>query len=491
MSLTADLKLLVDALNGPEKRHFKRWLHNSGGQSQYEQLFDLFAKSKEVDEAGLRKHFSTLSAPGLANLKNYLHGLILRALADYHRAGSVKIGLRGRLNEIEVMATKGFLDQALSAVKKVRKKALELEALSIVYLTWEQQENIYARSGLDKIKPSDWEKLYNEKKEVARKVGLVDQIRQLERRILILNSTKGALARSSELDADVDGIIEQLPIIGQMKDAPFDAMFRYHQVLATGARMKLHHDDEVEHFQAIVDLINAHPVIKKSYYYEYYPVALHNLINSCFLAQKLDLVPALLTELEDYSSEHLVLKARNFYYSFHNRMAYNKYNGHYELSLNQYKAKVDELEIHRQYLNVPSLFHIHFTMAEAHFWTGKFREAANLLRPMINDSTVIDNEDLSSFARILMILVHYEREDYEYMGHLIGVCERFLKKKHIMHQTEKELLAFLRKIHRQSKKPAKTEWSSLHSKLEKISENVYERNLNHTFDVLGYVGSKC
>lgn len=491
MSLTSDLKLLIGAMTGPEKRHFKRWLHNSGGTNQYEQLFNLLAKNDLVQEEEIKLSFSNLSASGITNLKNYLHGLILRALADFHRSGSVKISLRGRLNEIEVMVTKGFLDQALVALKKVRKQAEALQALSIVYLTWEQQENIYARSGLNKINPSDWEALYNEKKEIARKIELIDRTRQLERRILILNSTKGALARSSALDNEVQKIVAQLPSRDEMGNAPFDAQFRYHQVLATGARMMIDHHKEVKHFQAIIDLINAHPLIKKSYYYEYYPVAVHNLINSCFLTQKLELVPALLNELDEYSSEHRMLQARNFYYGFHNRMAFNKYRGHYELNLKQYKKKKALLEQHRPYLNAPSLFHVHFTVAEAHFWTGKYREAANLLRPMIADNTVIDNEDLSSFARILMILVHFEREDFEYLGHLIGVCERFLKKKQIMHQTEKELLAFFRKIHRNGKNPSVAEWKELAGKLESISTDVYERNLNHTFDVLGYVRSKC
>ncbi|MFT4682043.1 MAG: hypothetical protein ACI9YU_001898 [Flavobacteriales bacterium] len=490
MSLTSNLIDLISTMTGPEKRHFKRWLHSSDQTNQYVQLFDMLAKKSPPSEAELKTEFPKLTAPGITNLKNYLHSLILRALSDFHRKGSVKIDLRGRLNEIEVMVTKGFLDQGLVALKKLRKRAYELEALSIAYLSLEQQENIYARSGLDKVSPNDWEKLYQAKRAVASKVGLIDRIRQLERRILMLNSIKGAIARSTEMDDQVDVIVDQLPKEEEMDAAPFDAQFRYHQVLATAARMKLNHDVEVVHFQSIVDLINDHPLIKKSYYYEYYPVAVHNLINACFLSRNLEPVADLLEELEGYSSDHKVLHARNFYYSFHNRMAFNKYSGNYQKTVELHAIKVDELTAHEQYLNAPALFHIHFTLAEAYFWIGEYREASDQLKIIVEDHDMIENEDLGSFARFLMILIHFEKEDFEYLGHLIGVCERYLKKKSIMHQTEKELLTFFRKVHRNGKWPFNQDWLELKSILEDLSSNTYEDNLGHTFDVKGYVQSK-
>ena len=156
MSLTSNLIDLISTMTGPEKRHFKRWLHNSDQTNQYVRLFDLLAKKSRTSEAEIKSEFPKLTAPGITNLKNYLHSLILRALSDFHRKGSVKIDLRGRLNEVEVLVTMGFLDQGLVALKKLRKKAYQLEALSMVYLSLEQQENIYARSGLDKVSPNDW-----------------------------------------------------------------------------------------------------------------------------------------------------------------------------------------------------------------------------------------------------------------------------------------------------------------------------------------------
>ena len=490
MSLTSNLFDLISTMTGPEKRHFKRWLHNSDQTNQYVRLFDMLAKKALASEAEIKTEFSNLTAPGITNLKNYLLSLILRALSDFHRKGSVKIDLRGRLNEVEVLVTKGFLDQGLVALRKLRKKAYQLEALSMVYLSLEQQENIYARSGLDKVSPNDWETLYQEKRLVAEKVGLIDRIRQLERRILMLNSIKGAIARSTEMDDQVDVIVDQLPRGDEMEGAPFDAMFRYHQVLATSARMKLNHDVEVVHFRSIVDLINDHPLIKKSYYYEYYPVAVHNLINACFLSRNLETVADLLDELEGYSSEHKVLHARNFYYAFHNRMAFNKYSGNYQKTIELHGLKADELTSHEQYLNAPALFHIHFTLAEAYFWIGAYKKASGLLKVIVEDHDMIDNEDLGSFARFLMILIHFEKGDFEYLGHLIGVCERFLKKKSIMHQTERELLTFFRKVHRNGNSPEKKDWMALKSKLEELSSDTYENNLSHTFDVVGYVRSK-
>ena len=490
MSLTKNLIDLIATMNGPEKRHFKRWLHSSGSANNYVQLFDLLAKQKTANEDEVKKAFPKLTGPGITNLKNYLNTHILRALADYHRGASVKIDLRGRLNEIEVMVTKGFSDQAESALRKFRKKAYQLEALSMVYLSLEQLENIYARSGLDKVSPNDWEQLYTEKRVVAEKIGLIDRIRQLERRILMLNSIKGAIARSAEMDDQVDVITSQLPTEQEMTKAPFDAWFRYHQVQATAARMKLQHETEVVHFQSIVDLINDHPIIKKSYYYEYYPVAVHNLINSCFLAGAFDRVPELLDELDGYSSDHRVLRARNFYYSFHNRMAYNKYMGNYELTVKNYGKVKKEIEEHDPYLSAPSRFHIHFTLAEAHFWMGDYKKASQLLKVLVEDNDIIDNEDLGSFARFLMIMVYFERGDFEYLEHLIGVCERYLKKKSLMHETEKELLSFFRKVHRNGKRPVQNEWQELAERIDQLSTNVYEKNLWHTFDLKGYVAKQ-
>lgn len=123
------LTRLILSLERSEKRYFKRYVGlYSDKEQDYMVLYDIIEKHKANSKPSIKEKIE------LANIKhplvkaNYLYQLILDALIDYQKKKNSYFQLQDDIRQIIVLRDKGLDQDALSLIKKTKKKALAKEA---------------------------------------------------------------------------------------------------------------------------------------------------------------------------------------------------------------------------------------------------------------------------------------------------------------------------------------------------------------------------
>ncbi|MCB0430721.1 MAG: hypothetical protein KDD54_11470, partial [Flavobacteriales bacterium] len=134
---------LIQSLSQNEKRHFKLQASRNakGGKGNYVLLFDLIDKHGNDSPKILAKHSSNATfIRQLPSLKHYLHNMLLRDLAAFHRNSSSSLQLRDLMNQAEVLIMKGFYEESQRILRKAKKlaKLHERHEFLISIAKWEE-----------------------------------------------------------------------------------------------------------------------------------------------------------------------------------------------------------------------------------------------------------------------------------------------------------------------------------------------------------------
>ncbi len=99
-------------------------------------------------------------------------------------------------------------------------------------------------------------------------------------------------------------------------------------------------------------------------------------------------------------------------------------------------------------------------------------------------------EDLMCFSRILNLVAHYEAGLDYHLERLIRSTYKFLIRMNDMHEVQKEMIKFLRKLPDASPLNIKEEFRKLHTTLKQYENHPYERRAFLYLDILSWLESK-
>ena len=100
-------------------------------------------------------------------------------------------------------------------------------------------------------------------------------------------------------------------------------------------------------------------------------------------------------------------------------------------------------------------------------------------------------EDIHGFARILILISHYELENIELIQYYVRSTYRFLSKKHDLHQFQKLILNFLKGLDPQlSQDDVIKRFKTLKKKMLILQNNPYENRAFVYFDIVIWLDSK-
>jgi len=148
------------------------------------------------------------------------------------------------------------------------------------------------------------------------------------------------------------------------------------------------------------------------------------------------------------------------------------------------------MEAHLSQLDPLSELVYYYCVFRTYFGNGDFDEAHSYLPRVIHfPHPVIVN--LQSQARIINLILQYERKEYIYLGHLLSSTYRFLLKNKRIYQTETIIIDFLRKAFRfTSQKDILTGLAEMKQKVVILRQQRFEQNFLDQFPLLDWIDSK-
>lgn len=250
---------LINSLDRKEKAHFTKYAGMSRSEPKFLQLYQAINKMEKYDEVKLRKKFRQ----SFDSLKSDLHGKLLEALADFHKANAGSSSVHYALGLLPVLLGKKLKHHFEQVLKKAQKQAEEKENWSALYelLDWEKE---YLFKSIDsKGLAEKFEKVYEKQNHC---IATQEQETYWQNMYLQLNMIlrddhrllkKGNLNRFEQIGNVPEVDAEKLPSI--------KAQFYYHRSRNIYYRSVGQAPKALKHAKRIVDVLESKEPDSKRY----------------------------------------------------------------------------------------------------------------------------------------------------------------------------------------------------------------------------------
>lgn len=427
--------LLIGSMTAAEKRYFRSFArrHIIGEENLYLTLFDLIDRqtvSGAYNEAELLKKASAVKRTAqLSNIKNYLHGLILRSMRLFSDEANVTRTLQARIADIQFLLDKGLHAKASEVLRKSRKLAhlyekhlYELQLISIERKLMRFTSVKNARSQLT-------ETLRAEKQ----LIGLI----QNESEMANLYDQVFMLIRSGLVAEEQQRMAQKLaahPLISEKRSHSTFSV-EVLRLLSLSDLMLLCGDDKRSRsaLRQLINLYDRHPHQFHDEPLRYINI-LNNYLNTCFRLQRFDEFPGLIRRMLQLgvtpAARFEIFKNATFLqllYLINTRRFEEglKLVPHIEEGLRKFDKKLPLTRKLSYCYNVMMLY----------FFTGHFHESLRWAGKLLERDYPDVRRDLQHAALLFRLVILFERGHHDTLDNMLRSTRRRL------HKTE-QLLAF-------------------------------------------------
>ena len=220
----------------------------------------------------------------------------------------------------------------------------------------------------------------------------------------------------------------------------------------------------------------------------------HYLLESLFFLKYSTLFKATLDKLEAIVNTPEFPKNDNigslaFLYLHSNKLNLHFMEGTFEKGL--YLVKIIEygIEKHRDRIDQHHVMIFYYKIACLYFGVGDNKTCISYLKRIIENKSLKMREDLMCFARVLSLVAHYEAGLDYHLEVQLKSTYKFLLKMNDLHEVQKEMIKFLRKLGDIYPHELKGEFQKLYDELKKYEDHPYEKRAFLYLDILSWLES--
>ena len=491
--LTDHLFSLIKSLSPSEKRQFSLYVGRIGvnNDSKFLNLFKVMAKQKKYDEKDIFEK-TRISKQQLSNVKAHLYKQILISLRLNPAHQSVPVQIREQFDFAYILYRKGLYKQSLKLLDKIKAIALQFEEKNLAYEILELEKIIESQYITRSIK-NRAETLIKESEDLTRLSLISSKLSNLSLELYGTFLKMGHARTAEEAESIKTLFYSSLPDYN-FRDLGFrEKLWLYKASLWFSfivqdflscyryASKWIHLFDENAH------LVQVHPVS--------YIKGNHYLLESLFYLSHTKLFEQTLRNLEATLKNPKIpdddnIASLSFLYVYSNKLNLRFMKGNFsdgeelvekiEKKIKKYQGRIDEHHIMVFYYKIASLY----------FGDGNNKKSIEFLQKIINNKSLEMREDLMCFSRILNLVAHYEAGMDYHLERLIKSTYKFLIKMNDLHEVQKEMIRFLRKLPDVSPLNIKDEFRKLRDKLKQYEDHPYERRAFLYLDIISWLESK-
>lgn len=456
MKSSKDLIQLVNSLTKAEKKYFTRFTasHVIGSENSYIRLFKEIEKYKDdslYNEKNLKKE---LTGQGIIKYfeftKNYLYKTILKSLNSFYYDTSINDVIKNNIKYIEILYKKGLFGSCLKIFERSLKLAYKTgNYLAIIeLLRWKKNlifEGVYGNDEFIEL-----EKTYKTEQKIIGEIKNLTDYRVLSYHTLSLINGVNPKFRKEGIQKELQNILKN-PLLRTEKEAlSYQAIIYYYQILAFVYYNLGDAPEALKNWKRIITVIEDNPDSLKGNLTNYI-VTLYNLLRPCLKMKMYD-------ELEYYINKLKSLNEAKFNEVFENdrilifsgasiyELRMNIIRGEFSSSLQNLKFIEKGVEKFSDVLLKEDKLLIFFLLSYVYFGAAKIDEALKWINKIINNKEIIQESRFYIKSKILNLIMHYEKGDYELLEYLIKAAERFHKKSSLKDQIDNIVIGLLKQL---------------------------------------------
>lgn len=491
--LTDNLFALIKSLSPSEKRQFSLYVGRIGmnSGSKFLNLFKVMAKQKKYDEKAILKK-TAISKQQLSNIKAHLYKQILVSLRLNPAHHSIAVQIREQLDFALILYRKGLYSQALKVLDKVKNTALEYEEKTLAFEVLEL-EKIIESQYITRSMENRAEFLVNQT-EVLGKLNLVSsRLSNLSLQLYGIFLKMGYARTQDEARSIKEFFRSNLPDYNfnelgfREKLWLYKAHLWYSFITQDFLSCYRYSLKWIDLFNENPHLIPVHPV--------FYLKGNHYLLEALFYLNHVALFEKVLKQLEATLKDPKIpdddnIASLSFLYLYSNKLNLRFMTGDFkdpeplvdkiEKKIRKYGSRLDEHHIMVFYYKIACLY----------FCRGNNKECIKYLQKIIRNRSLEMREDLMCFSRILNLVAHYEAGLDYHLEPLIKSTYRFLIRMNDLHEVQKEMISFLRRLPDVSPLNIRSAFKELHDTLKKYEDHPFERRSFLYLDIISWLESK-
>ncbi|MEQ9288127.1 MAG: hypothetical protein RIG77_14520 [Cyclobacteriaceae bacterium] len=483
---------LIKSLKKSEKRYFKTF-ESKQENMKFLRLFDLIDQQDEFDEDKILQKDQSIKPQQLSNMKAHLYNKILQSLRMYNSNSVTEIGIHNLIDHVQILFNKSLYQQCTSVLKKARKSAerIDLLELQLEILNWEKKLLPYT-AGLNT--QADVNEIVKKVQDVSNRINNINAYSNLHVQLNSLYNQVGYMRNEADFKRVNKLFITSFPnpdedqLSVSEKISLYSLYINYYFFIQDFKK-------GYEYAKKWVQLFHGDKTLMSSKI-EMYISSLNHLMIAQTKLEKYEEFLVTKKELRSVGNLPAInlndnIKLKLLKYSY-----VHEFNGFFMMGDFGRGVQLIEkikpgLEQFIEQIDSHSRVIMFYKTACLYFGNDHFKDAIFWLNKIINSSDTNIREDIHGFARILSLICHYELGNIELIEYNVRSTYRFLLKTKDLHQFQRYILNFLRKLNAtMTSQELIARFKKLRENLIPLSLNQYEKRSFIYFDIISWLESK-
>ena len=483
---------LVKSMSKAEKRNFKLYAtRQSGNQdAKFIALFDVIDSLDEYDETKILKKCPVTKAQ-LPNMKAHLYKQLLisiRLLDVNHNTG---MQVREQIDFARILYDKGHYRQSLRMLDKAKEIAEANEHKTIGLQIIEFRKMIESLQ-TTRARMGNVEAITKEADALSEEISGINELSNISILLYGLYLKLGYVRSEKDLKLVINYFGPRLEKYAKKK-LSFKEKVYYYQSMAMYRYIQHDFLDCNRYTLRWMNVFDVNPHMKKVMY-DNYLTGYSRLLDGLFF---LNNYRRYMNAFRKFEREHESVSGVSENAEMLYGMVYwfSRLNKHFlEGSFKEGLGLVKDVEKYiRKYENYIDVHHtmlFYYKIGCMYFGDGQFKKSIEYLQKVISTRDSQVRRDLQCYARILNLIASYEAGiDYN-LDYQIKAVYSFLVKMNDMHEVQREMIAFIKKLNSIYVADFKAELTLLYERLLPYTSHPYERRTFFYLDIISWLESK-
>ncbi|MGE0076509.1 MAG: hypothetical protein AB7S48_01470 [Bacteroidales bacterium] len=485
---------LIKSLTKSEKRYFKLYVSRitSAEDTKFLKLFYIVDNQQEYSEEKILKKEPSIKETQLSNLKAHLYKQILQSLRLYHSGNDIDMKIREQLDNTTILYNRCLFDQSLKSLEKAKTIATEYDRSSMLYQILETEKVLVTRFIKSNIEDRVNQNITNSET-IKEQLSNITNFSNLTLKLYSLYLKIGFIRDHKDFELVSSFLYSTLPVFKE-ELLSFDEKMHLYNAFVGYYFFIQDYNRGHDYAKKWVNLFedNKQLIISKL---EMYIKGLNNLLVS---QSKLNRYKEFVAttkkfdELNDLSSSVLTLNIRMLIFKYSSTHKINEYFvlGKFTEGASLVPSIAKQLELFEDKLNTHYILIFYYKFACMYFGASNYQQASFWCNKILNTKEVDLRTDIYIFARILILISHWELGNIDLVEYYIRSTYRYLFKNRSLQRFYLIIMKFLRKLGTISNDQLNDAFAGLKEQLKPLTSDPYEKLPFIYFDIISWLESK-
>lgn len=447
MASLKDVYDLIHSLNKREKIQFNLYANALGGKAKESYVVDYqcFLKEKKYDKERLKTALNKeKQRKKLSESNTNLYHCILESLVSIHKNKNQKVGFLKEFQEVQILFSKGLIEQAKQKYLKLKEKQKSTSALGIGIDILEFEDSLLLRENYQDHQPRL--DLINQQIIETKKVLAICQFKKMKLKLFSLANKIGTPRTAKDLD-EYKALYHSEILHIDINLLPLASLPNYivNKAILMSMIDRSIQKEGIDFLKEGLALVQQKVDIKTNFLPEYH--IQRNLLSFTEQSEDVELMKESIDLFEKTmpyfnSPEHKTLSKIALCQAYLN---YYKTNNSLEKAM-QYIAenKTFIVDVENLKLN-PHSYIIYLFCARICFLAKDYEQSLEFINLLLENKNNV-RKSLHVHIYCLYLLNHYKLENWLYLPYATRALYRSILKEKKLYAPEKELISFLKKV---------------------------------------------